>query len=211
MAMSEIEVRILGSLLEKERTTPDHYPLTTNALLLACNQKSNREPVVTYTLHELEETLQRLRDKGLVETARGDSERVSKHRHRLGDVFDLDAKAFALLAVLMLRGKQTPGELRTRTERYVSFGSLDEVEATLQRLADHRPPLAKNLGRRPGQSQERWHHTLGSDEERQRPRARLAKEARSELEELKSEVAELKTHVERLYRHLGLEPDGFER
>ena len=202
--MTDLELRILGCLLEKERTTPEQYPLTSNSLLLACNQRSNRDPVSDYSLREVEEGLQTLRDKGLVVTARGESERVYKHRHQLESVFRLDARGFALLAVLMLRGRQTPGELRTRTERYVNFPDLSEVEATLQRLAEHQPPLARNYGRGPGQSQDRWGHTLGSDEEKQRPRARVAKETVSELEALREEVAELRERLERVYEHLGL-------
>lgn len=203
--MTDLELRILGCLLEKERTTPEQYPLTSNSLLLACNQRSNRDPVSDYSLREVEEGLQTLRDKGLIVTARGESERVYKHRHQLESVFRLDARGFALLAVLLLRGPQTPGELRTRTERYVSFADLNEVEAELQKLAEHQPPLAKNLGRGPGQSQDRWSHTLGHDEEKQRPRARVAKETMSELEELRARVEDLEARLERVYAHLNLQ------
>ena len=208
MAMSDIELRILGSLLEKERTTPEAYPLTTNSLVLACNQKTNRDPVTNFDEGEVKTTLQNLRDKGLVVTTRADNERVYKHRHKLQQVFELNAKGFAVLAVLMLRGKQTPGELRGRTERYVSFGDVAEVEATLQRLAEHQPPLVKNYGRSPGQSQDRWGNTLGGDEERQRPRARVAKETMSELEQLRAEVDELRGKLERVYEHLGISEDN---
>ena len=208
MAMSDIELRILGSLLEKERTTPEAYPLTTNSLVLACNQKTNRDPVTSFDEGEVKTTLQNLRDKGLVVTTRADNERVYKHRHKLQQVFELNAKGFAVLAVLMLRGKQTPGELRGRTERYVSFSDVAEVETTLQRLAEHQPPLVKNYGRSPGQSQDRWGSTLGGDEERQRPRARVAKETMSELEQLRAEVDELRGKLERVYDHLGISEDS---
>lgn len=204
MALSELELRILGTLLEKERTTPEQYPLTTNALVMGCNQKTNRDPVTDYAEREVAEALQGLRDKGLVTTARAENERVYKHRHRLEPTFALSAKGFALLAVLLLRGPQTPGELRTRTERYVGFADLGEVEAQLQRLAEHQPPLAKNLGRGPGQSQDRWSHTLGADEEKSRPRARVAKETVNELEALREEVAELREKLARVCAHLGL-------
>ena len=205
MALSDTELRILGCLLEKERTTPDQYPLTTNSLVLACNQKTNREPVTSYDEGEIKTVLQTLRDKGLVTTTRAANERVYKHQHRLADSFALSAKGFAVLAILLLRGKQTPGELRSRTERYVSFTSVNDVEDVLQRLADLEPPLTKNHGRGPGQSQDRWGHTLGGDEERQRPRARIAKETKTELEQLRSEVDELTAKLEHLYAHLGLE------
>ena len=205
--MRDQEIRLLGSLLEKEHTTPEAYPLTTNSLVLACNQKTNRDPVTELSEREVEETLQTLRDKGLVRTARGDSERVYKHRHLLHDTFDLSAKGFALLAVLMLRGQQTPGELRTRTDRYVTFRDLGEVEATLQKLAEHTPPLAQNHGRGPGQSQDRWDHTLGTDEEKLRPRARPAASTLSELEQLREEVGELREKLIRVYAHLGLEDE----
>ena len=156
MALSSVELRILGSLLEKERTTPESYPLTTNSLLLACNQKTNREPVTNFEEGEVKTVLQSLRDKKLVITRRANNERVYKHRHNLEQTFDLNARGFAILAVLMLRGKQTPGELRSRTERYVSFNDVAEVEDTLQRLEAYEPPLVKNYGRGPGQSQDRW-------------------------------------------------------
>ena len=213
MALSEPELRVLGSLLEKERTTPESYPLTLNALLNACNQKSNRDPVMTLSEAEVKDALQTLRDKGLAHTSRADSERVFKHRHRLEEALELSGKGFAVLAVLLLRGHQTPGELRSRTERYVHFADLGEVETTLQRLADHTPPLAKNYGRGPGQSQDRWGHTLGTDEEKQRPRVRTSsvmsanesEGVRTEARELQDEVDALKEKVTRLYEHLGLE------
>jgi len=198
MALGDIEVRILGCLIEKERTTPDYYPLSTNALVLACNQKSNREPVTSYSERAVNEALQSLRDKGLLATVRADHERAFKHRHRLQELLTIDQAGLALLALLLLRGPQTPGELRSRAERYAAPG---EVAATLQRLAEHRPPLAKNLGRGPGQSQDRWTHTLGQDEEKQKPRVR---QSLSELEALREEVESLRALVERLYAHLGL-------
>ncbi len=203
--MSDLELRILGCLLEKERTTPEQYPLTTHSLVLACNQKTNREPVSDYSERDVSDCLQLLRDKGLVVTARAENERVYKHRHKLDLAFQLSPKGFAVLAVLLLRGNQTPGELRTRTDRYTTFADLSEVEATLERLAEHQPPLAKNHGRGPGQSQDRWGHTLGHDEERQRPRARAARETMSELEALRARLEDLEERLERVYEHLNLE------
>lgn len=204
MALNDIELRILGCLIEKERTTPDYYPLSTNALVIACNQKSNREPVTSYSEREVNEALQSLRDKGLLATVRADHERAFKHRHRLQELLTIDQAGFALLALLLLRGPQTPGELRSRAERYITFGGSSAVEAVLQRLAEHRPPLAKNLGRGPGQSQDRWTHTLGQDEEKLKPRVRPSAPPSNEIEALREEVASLRVLVERLYAHLGL-------
>ncbi len=219
MNLSDIEVRILGALVEKERTTPEGYPLSTNSLVLACNQKSSRNPVTNYGLLEIEETLRLLRDKGLTNTIRGAGERAFKHKHKLNEnFFQVSDKGFAILAVLMLRGLQTAGELRTRTERYVRFNSLSEVDDTLERLAEHKPPLVKNHGRGPGQSQDRWGHTLGIDPEKQKPRARATPPISStspttltskpsELSELKEELEQLKLKVDKIIKHLGLEQE----
>jgi len=207
MALNDIELRILGCLIEKEHTTPDYYPLSTNALVLACNQKSNREPVTSYSQREVDEALQSLRDKGLVATVRADHERSFKHRHQLQEALTLNEQGFALLALLLLRGPQTPGELRSRAERYITFADLGEIEVALHKLAEHHPPLAKNLGRGPGQSQDRWMHTLGYDEDKQKPRVRQGAPPKSEVEELREEVVSLRALVERLYAHLGLTVD----
>ena len=193
MSLSDLDVRILGTLLEKERTTPENYPLSINALVLACNQKTNRAPVSDYAQRDVEGALQGLRDRGLVASEQGVAERVVKHRHRLDEAFRLNAQDFAVLAVLMLRGPQTAGELRGRTERYVHFPDVAAVDASLIRLRDHRPPLARDEGRSPGQSQTRWAHLLGADPERQKPRARppssqAATDAPDGVEALRAEV-----------------------
>lgn len=199
-------------MLEKERTTPEGYPLSTNALILACNQKTSRVPVTDYSLREIEDALQGLRDRGLVRTVQGTTERVAKHQHRLEDAFDLNAQDFAVLAVLLLRGPQTAGELRGRTERYTSFPDVSAVDASLRRLAAHKPPLARDEGRAPGQSQARWVQTLGADPEKQRPRARpAATPANPEggetptLQSLQREVDQLRAQVERLLEYTGLD------
>ena len=174
MPLSDVEVRVLGVLVEKERTTPEAYPLSTGALHTGCNQRTNRDPVTDLHLRDVTEALQRLRDRGLATTVQEVSDRVPKHRHLLARALDVDDRELALIAVLMLRGAQTPGELRTRTERYVAFADVPAVTAVLERLAARSAPLVRCLGRAPGQSQDRWTHTLGADEERQRPRARPA-------------------------------------
>lgn len=172
MALTDIELRVLGSLVEKERTTPDGYPLTMQALLTACNQKTSRDPVTDYHLQDVQDALQRLRDKGLASTVQEISDRVPKHRHKIAQAWSVNDKEIALLGVLMLRGPQTPGELRTRTERYVAFADVADVERVLDGLAGRSVPLVANLGRGPGQSQDRWTHKLGADEERMQPRVR---------------------------------------
>ena len=221
MSLSDIELRVLGSLVEKERTTPETYPLSTNALVLACNQKSNRDPVTNYDSLQVEETLRFLSDKGLTQSLRGVSERAVKHQHKLEQALDVRDKDLAVLAVLMLRGPQTPGELRTRTERYTHFPDVAAIEESLARLQEHRPPLAKNYGRGPGQSQDRWGHTLGVDPEKLKPRVRGGEAAtgsratsperqpeQSELDTLRQEVTELQAQVQRLLAHVGLSDEG---
>lgn len=215
MSLSDLEVRVLGSLLEKEMTTPEAYPLSINALVLACNQKTNRDPVTDYTQREVEDALQSLRNKGLVRSSQASNERVVKHQHRLDEAFKLGKAEFAVLAVLMLRGAQTPGELRGRTERYVHFASLAAVDESLRHLEEHSPPLARNYGRGPGQSQDRWNHTLGVDPERMKPRARVPETAvterndghGSEIDTLRRDIARLQQQVARLMEHVGLSLD----
>ena len=174
MPLSDPALRVLGSLLEKERTTPDVYPLTSQALLAACNQKTARDPVLNLHLREVEEGLQQLRDRGLAQTVRGAGDRVPKHRQRLTVAMSLTPPESAVLSVLILRGPQTAGELRTRTERYGGIPDVAAVEETLERLAARSPAVVANRGRGPGQSQDRWAHTLGADDEAMRPRARPA-------------------------------------
>jgi uncharacterized protein len=155
------ELRVLGCLIEKQRTTPDQYPLSLNALRLACNQATNREPVVDYDEHEIREALNRLGDRGWTRLASGPGSRAAKFRHLFDDALSLDDGAVSLLAVLMLRGPQTAAELRQRSERLHRFESGPEVDATLEALA--RRDLAELQSRRPGEHAERWRHLLGTD------------------------------------------------
>ncbi len=154
------EARVLGALLEKEITTPDYYPLSTNALVNACNQKSNREPVVSYDDDTVEDALENLRTKGLAMRVTGDG-RVAKHEQRFTEKFNLGRREAALLCVLMLRGPQTVGELRGRSERLYTFDDLESVEATLSRLAEME--YVKKLPRRVGFKEQRWAHLLAGD------------------------------------------------
>ena len=209
MELTAEQVRVLGCLAEKEVTTPDGYPLSTNALVLACNQRSSRDPVVDYGEDTVNATLIALRERGLVRTSRGEGSRVYKHAHQLREVLDLDPAELAVLSVLMLRGAQTAGELRTRTDRQQAFSSLGEVEETLERLAGREPPLAVQLPREPGRREARWRHLLGAAStpvEEARPTELLASATVPSVDpfaELCSELADLRRRVERLEQRLG--------
>jgi uncharacterized protein YceH (UPF0502 family) len=161
--LSQVEIRVLGSLLEKQRTTPDAYPLTLNALRLACNQSTNREPVVDYDEDAIREALDRLRRRGYTRLTSGHGSRAPKFRHLLEDALGTGRDELALLGVLMLRGAQTPGELKQRSERLHDFTDLDAVHATLDRLIER--GLAVRVERRPGQKEERYAQQLGEGEE----------------------------------------------
>ena len=161
MDLDDVEVRVLGCLIEKQRTTPDQYPLSLNALRLACNQATNRDPVVAYDEATVRAGVDRLSRRGWVRLASGPGSRVAKYRHLLEEQLGRVPSQIALLAVLMLRGPQTPGELKTRVERLYPYGSTEEVERALDALAD--AELAEKLPRRPGQSQDRWRHLLGGE------------------------------------------------
>jgi hypothetical protein len=150
------ECRVLGSLIEKAATTPEQYPLSSNGLRSACNQKSARDPVVSYDERLVDATLLSLRDKGLARTIRGAGQRVFKHKHVVDETWRLDSSQLAVVAVLMLRGPQSAGELRTRTERAHGFVTTDGVEAVLDDLARRDPPLVRMIGRQPGQRDDRW-------------------------------------------------------
>jgi uncharacterized protein YceH (UPF0502 family) len=147
--------------MEKETTTPEYYPLTANALLAACNQKNNRDPVVSFDDETMRETLLALRHRGLVMEITGAGNRVPKYSHRLSEAMNLGRREFALLCTLMLRGPQTLGELRDRSERMYSFGDLDEVQHVLDALAAREPdPLTVKLPRLPGTKEPRYAHLL---------------------------------------------------
>ncbi len=158
--LTDGEARVLGCLIEKASTTPDAYPLTANSLRNACNQSTSRDPVMSMTDHDVEQALTSLRERGLTRTVHSTSNRAAKYKHVVPDVLDLDRGATAVLSVLMLRGPQTVGELKTRTERQHSFESTDDVTATLAELAAREEPLVRQLDRRPGQKDARWVHLL---------------------------------------------------
>jgi len=206
IVLNPAEARVLGSLVEKDITTPDYYPLSLNALINACNQKNNREPVTNFDEETVRLALRNLSDKQLAGMARGAEGRVAKYEHRLQEVYNFTRPETAILCVLLLRGPQTPGELRGRTERMHRFEDLDEVLSGLQQLMRREPPLAKALGRRPGTKEIRYAHLLSGDVEAWEPPAETASSSYSadaerliQLEEqvaaLRSEVAELKQQM----------------
>jgi uncharacterized protein len=159
--LSDIEVRVLGSLIEKDITTPDYYPLSLNALLNACNQKNNRDPVMMLEEETVRQALASLQEKRLAGPAGGADSRVTKYEHRMQEVFNLERRETALVCVLLLRGPQTPGELRGRCERMYRFESLEDVPLTLQRLIDRN--LVRVLPRQPGTKESRYMHLFSGD------------------------------------------------
>ena len=163
MDVDAVEIRVLGCLIEKQRTTPDAYPLSLNALRLACNQATNRDPVVTYEEREIKAALDRMSNRGWTRFASGVSSRALKYRQLLDEVLGLSEPEMSLLGVLMLRGPQTVGELKQRSERLHRFGSIAEVAETLDGLTQRE--LVARLERRPGQKEERWQQLLGGDAE----------------------------------------------
>jgi hypothetical protein len=163
MEPDAVEIRVVACLVEKQRTTPDHYPLSLNALRLACNQSTNRDPVVAYDEATVSEALRRTALRGWTRLASGAGSRARKYRHLLGEALAADPAELALLAVLMLRGPQTPGELKTRTERLQPFEDLAAVHGTLERLAER--GYAVRLERQPGQREDRYRQLLGGEGE----------------------------------------------
>ena len=158
LELSDVEVRILGSLVEKDITTPDYYPLSLNALVNACNQMNNRDPVMALDEDRVRQALGSLSGKRLVGPAGGADSRVAKYEHRLQEAFNFDRRETALLCMLFLRGPQTLGELRSRSERMYHFETLDDVQSVLERLMHRDPALVKVLARQPGTKEARYTH-----------------------------------------------------
>jgi uncharacterized protein len=169
MNLSAAEIRVLGCLLEKQRTTPDAYPLTLNALRLACNQATNREPVVDYDEATVRDAIHGLERRGFARLASGRGSRAAKYRHLLADALPLDGAEQATMCMLMLRGPQTPGELKQRTERMHAFAGMHELSETLARLCER--ALAERLARRPGQKEDRYVQRLEQDQDAERESA----------------------------------------
>jgi uncharacterized protein YceH (UPF0502 family) len=198
-----VEIRVLGCLLEKQRTTPDAYPLSLNALRLACNQSTNRDPVVDYDEPTIREALHRLHRRGWTRLASGAGSRAAKYRHLIDEAIGLGRDEQAILCVLMLRGPQTLGELKTRTERMHPFAGLGEVQDVLDRLSDRE--LVARLGRRPGQKEDRYAQRLGGEAEEEEATtpppapvtapAAAADDLLARVECLERQVAELRARL----------------
>jgi hypothetical protein len=194
--LSSVEVRVLGALVEKDITTPDYYPLSLNALVNACNQKNNRDPVMALNEDSVRAALESLQAQRLAGPASGADSRVTKYEHRLQEVFNFDRRETAVLCVLLLRGAQTPGELRGRTERMYRFEELEDVAATLEKLSQRDPALVAVLPRQPGTKESRYVHLLaGKPEGAAAVAAAPTGEGSDRLERLEAEVAELRREV----------------
>jgi len=198
IVLNEMEARVLGALLEKEITTPDYYPLSLNSLVNACNQKSNRDPVTNLDEDSVRDALRTLHDNSLARSVSAADSRVTKYEHRLQEAFNFDRREAALFCELLLRGPQTPGELRTRAERMHQFDDLSEAQSALQRLMNREPPLVKVLARQPGTKESRYIHLLSGDAKpvsstagREVPAA-LEREKTDGFSRLSSEMAELR-------------------
>ena len=208
--LNPIQLRVLGCLVEKDLSTPEYYPLSLNALVNACNQKSNRDPFLALDAPLVYSALDALRDAGLTVFVTEAGSRVEKYRHRLTERFNFTRPEFAILAELMLRGHQSPGELRTRCERMYHFDDPDTVEHTLRKLASREPdPLVLQLPLQPGKKDQRWAHLLGNEVPTEpQPRAHtpfavsVAVPSPDRMAQLESDVAALKDEVAELKRLL---------
>jgi uncharacterized protein len=209
--LNEVEVRVLGSLIEKDITTPDYYPMSLNALVNACNQKNNRDPVMTLDEDAVRGALDSLQAKRLAGPASGADSRVTKYEHRMQEAFNFDRRGTAILCVLFLRGSQTPGELRGRTERMYRFEALEDVNATLERLSHREPPLVAVLPRQPGTKESRYTHlfsggapAFAEQAAQTTSRASTGDDRVAQLEndvaELRREFAEMKVQLSALRR-----------
>ncbi len=222
--LSDVEVRVLGALIEKDITTPDYYPLSLNALVNACNQKNNRDPVMALEEDAVRAALESLQRQRLAGPASGADGRVTKYEHRLQEVFNFDRREIAVLCVLLLRGPQTPGELRGRTERMYRFEELEDVLATIEKLNQREPPLAAVLPRQPGTKESRYMQMFSGEApavelvasrtasasggDRSEDRSEDRAEDRVAL--LKAEVAELRREVAEMREQLGAFRKQFE-
>jgi uncharacterized protein len=194
--LSPAELRVLGSLLEKQRTTPDTYPLTLNGLRAACNQATNRDPVVQYDDETIRNALHQLGKRRWTRLASGHGSRAAKYRHLLEEEMRVGRDEQALLAALMLRGPQTPGELLQRTERLYHFGTGEELHATLDRLIER--DLVVRLSLRPGQREERYAHLLGGEAPDEEPEAAPAPMSDDRLDRIERDLADLRAQVREL-------------
>lgn len=202
------ELRVLGVLMEKSKTTPEYYPMTINSLTAACNQKTSRKPVVQYDEQTVVLALDTLKRKGLISTATGGSSRSIKYKHNFAIVFPVTPQEVALLCLLMLRGPQTPGELNTNSGRLYEFESLEEVQSVLERLTDATPPYVIQLPRKAGQKEMRYAHLLSgtpdlnAEDSFEEPAQKTSSELENRVVKLETELAELKTAFDQLMKEL---------
>ena len=199
--INEIEARVLGSLAEKQLTTPEYYPLTLNALMAACNQKSNRDPVMSLGESEILAAIDSLREKNLVYLYYGSTSRTVKYKHMMPQIFELEPEGIAVMTLLLLRGPQTAGEIRGRADRLHEFGGIGKVQQALDELAARPEPLVTKLDRQPGQKEQRYAHLLSGPIDQaamavERPIAATGGAAR--IDELEAKVAELSQGLEQL-------------
>lgn len=195
--LNEVEARVVGCLIEKEATTPEYYPLTLNALVAACNQKSNRFPVVEYDEKTVQQALDDLREKNIVYVFYGSNSRVPKYKHILPKLLEIDRHEVAIICVLLLRGFQTIGELRERTQRIYEFESLDEVHQTLEELKKRDEPLIMELPKQPGQKEARYAHLLSGEISAEAMATTVftpSQAKQDQIAKLEAEIEELKTN-----------------
>lgn len=200
--INDVQARVLGALVEKDITTPDYYPLSLNALVNACNQKNNRDPVMSLDEKTVRDALSGLQQFNLAGPAGGADGRVTKYEHRLQEEFNFSRGETAVLCVLLLRGPQTPGELRGRTERMHQFEDLDAVQASLQKLMQREPPLAVVLARQPGTKESRYAHLLSGEVEAETvapsTNSTVANISDGRVERLEEQVATLREEIREL-------------
>jgi uncharacterized protein len=212
--LSDVEVRVLGALIEKDITTPDYYPLSLNALVNACNQKNNRDPVMTLDEDAVRAALDSLQVQRLAGPASGADSRVTKYEHRLQEVFNFDRRETAILCVLLLRGPQTPGELRGRAERMYRFEALEDVHGTLDRLSQREPPLVAVLLRQPGMKESRYMHLFsGNMAPTEPPPGQVSTSAAGDddrLARIESELAGLRQEIAEMQEQLAAFRKQFE-
>jgi uncharacterized protein len=216
IVLNEVECRVLGSLVEKEATTPEYYPLSLNALINACNQKSNRDPVMNLDEAAVREALRSLEGQSLVRSVSPADSRVTKYEHRLQEAYNFYRHEIAILCLLLLRGPQTPGELRNRAERMHSFDDLGAVQSSLQHLMKREPPLVKALPRQPGTKETRYAHLLSGDVVQAEPEPREEREVQSgyadgeRVKKLEEEIAGLRNELAELRQQFGVFRKQFE-
>jgi uncharacterized protein YceH (UPF0502 family) len=201
--LNPTEIRVLGALIEKDSTTPDYYPLSLNALVNACNQKNNRDPVMSLDENAVRDALAGLQEMRLAGPASGADSRVTKYEHRLQEAFNFTRGETAILCVLLLRGPQTPGELRGRTERMHRFETIEDVLGSLQKLIDRQPPLARVLPRQPGTQESRYAQLLGGNLEVWEAVGSAPQERATDIPSLEGgSLTQLERHVEELRTEL---------